>query len=105
MTDIFGDARVQRQWGTVVLKGRPEGLLGNSGHQPAPWASVPSVLILTPLVSCAQIPEASDHRLLDGARSLHFPRIQESHSGLYACQAANQAGRAQRDFNLAVFGE
>lgn len=51
------------------------------------------------------IPEASDHRLLDGARSLHFPRIQESHSGLYACQAANQAGRAQRDFNLAVFGE
>ncbi|XP_021050559.1 hemicentin-2 [Mus pahari] len=49
------------------------------------------------------IPEASEHRLLDGARSLHFPRIQESHSGLYSCQAENQAGRAQRDFNLAVF--
>ncbi|XP_027279680.1 hemicentin-2 isoform X2 [Cricetulus griseus] len=49
------------------------------------------------------IPEAGDYRLLDGARSLHFPRIQESDSGLYTCRAENQAGSAQRDFNLAVF--
>ncbi|XP_060245885.1 hemicentin-2 [Meriones unguiculatus] len=49
------------------------------------------------------IPEAGDHRLLDDARALHFPRIQESDSGLYSCRAENQAGSAQRDFNLAVF--
>ncbi|XP_008585904.1 PREDICTED: hemicentin-2-like, partial [Galeopterus variegatus] len=49
------------------------------------------------------IPEVGSHHLLDGARSLHFPRIQEGDSGLYSCRAENQAGTAQRDFNLLVF--
>ncbi|XP_058380273.1 hemicentin-2 [Diceros bicornis minor] len=48
------------------------------------------------------IPEGGSHRLLDGARALHFPRIQEGDSGLYSCRAENQAGTAQRDFNLLV---
>uniref|UniRef100_A0A2K6FSN4 Hemicentin 2 n=1 Tax=Propithecus coquereli TaxID=379532 RepID=A0A2K6FSN4_PROCO len=48
------------------------------------------------------IPPAGSHRLLDGARSLHFPRIQEGDSGLYSCRAENQAGIAQRDFDLLV---
>uniref|UniRef100_A0A452F193 Hemicentin 2 n=1 Tax=Capra hircus TaxID=9925 RepID=A0A452F193_CAPHI len=42
------------------------------------------------------------HRLLDGARALHFPRIQEGDSGLYSCRAENQAGAVQRDFDLLV---
>nr|XP_012807460.2 hemicentin-2 [Jaculus jaculus] len=46
--------------------------------------------------------DADGHHLLDGARSLHFPRIQEGDSGLYSCRAENQAGSAQRDFHLAV---
>ncbi|XP_057580791.1 hemicentin-2 [Hippopotamus amphibius kiboko] len=49
-----------------------------------------------------QIPEVGSHRLLDGARALHFPRIQEGDSGLYSCWAENQAGTVQRDFNLLV---
>nr|XP_020731255.1 hemicentin-2-like [Odocoileus virginianus texanus] len=49
-----------------------------------------------------QIPAAGGHRLLDGARALHFPRIQESDSGLYSCRAENQAGTAERDFDLLV---
>ncbi|XP_065735248.1 hemicentin-2 [Phocoena phocoena] len=49
-----------------------------------------------------QIPEVGSHRLLDGARALYFPRIQESDSGLYSCRAENQAGTAQRDFDLLV---
>ncbi|XP_028353185.1 hemicentin-2 [Physeter macrocephalus] len=49
-----------------------------------------------------QIPEAGSHRLLEGARALHFPRIQEGDSGLYSCRAENQAGTAQRDFDLLV---
>ncbi|XP_007942419.2 hemicentin-2 [Orycteropus afer afer] len=48
------------------------------------------------------IPEAGNHYLLDGSRSLHFPRIQEGDSGLYSCRAENQAGTAQRDFELLV---
>ncbi|XP_049752935.1 hemicentin-2 isoform X2 [Elephas maximus indicus] len=48
------------------------------------------------------IPEAGSHHLLDGARSLHFPRVQEGDSGLYSCRAENQAGMAQRDFELLV---
>ncbi|XP_053415690.1 hemicentin-2 [Nycticebus coucang] len=48
------------------------------------------------------ISEASSHHLLDGARSLHFPRIQQGDSGLYSCRVENQAGTAQRDFNLLV---
>ncbi|XP_036769471.2 hemicentin-2 isoform X1 [Manis pentadactyla] len=48
------------------------------------------------------IPEADSRRLLDGARALHFPRIQEGDAGLYSCRAENQAGTAQRDFNLLV---
>ncbi|KAM9722140.1 hemicentin-2 isoform 3-T3 [Dama dama] len=49
-----------------------------------------------------QIPAVGSHRLLDGARALHFPRIQEGDSGLYSCRAENQAGIAQRDFDLLV---
>ncbi|XP_046530474.1 hemicentin-2 isoform X1 [Equus quagga] len=48
------------------------------------------------------IPKVGSHRLLDGARALHFPRIQEGDSGLYSCRAENQAGAAQRDFDLLV---
>nr|XP_021529801.1 hemicentin-2 [Aotus nancymaae] len=48
------------------------------------------------------IPKVGGHRLLDGGQSLHFPRIQEGDSGLYSCQAENQAGTAQRDFDLLV---
>ncbi|KAM6184061.1 hemicentin-2 [Erethizon dorsatum] len=48
------------------------------------------------------IPEAGSHRLLNGARTLHFPRIEEANSGLYSCRAENQAGSTQRDFNLLV---
>uniref|UniRef100_A0A8C0DZX9 Hemicentin-2 n=1 Tax=Balaenoptera musculus TaxID=9771 RepID=A0A8C0DZX9_BALMU len=39
---------------------------------------------------------------VDGSRALHFPRIQEGDSGLYSCRAKNQAGTAQRDFDLLV---
>uniref|UniRef100_F1S0Y1 Hemicentin-2 n=1 Tax=Sus scrofa TaxID=9823 RepID=F1S0Y1_PIG len=46
--------------------------------------------------------DVGSHRLLDGARALHFPRIQEGDSGLYSCRAENQAGTAQRDFELLV---
>ncbi|XP_035878268.1 hemicentin-2 [Phyllostomus discolor] len=48
------------------------------------------------------IPTAGSHRLLDGGRGLHFPRVQEGDSGLYSCRAENQAGTAQRDFELLV---
>ncbi|XP_012862831.2 hemicentin-2 [Echinops telfairi] len=48
------------------------------------------------------IPEAGSHHLPDGARSLHFPRVQESDAGLYSCRAQNQAGTAQKDFELLV---
>ncbi|XP_053523819.1 hemicentin-2 [Artibeus jamaicensis] len=48
------------------------------------------------------MPAVGSHHLLDGARALHFPRIQEDHSGLYSCRAENQAGTAQRDFELLV---
>ncbi|XP_054440698.1 hemicentin-2 [Pteronotus mesoamericanus] len=48
------------------------------------------------------VPEVGDHRLLNGARALHFPRIQEGDAGLYSCRAENQAGTAQRDFELLV---
>ncbi|XP_037653920.1 hemicentin-2 [Choloepus didactylus] len=48
------------------------------------------------------IPETGSHRLLDGAQTLHFPSIQEGDSGLYTCQAENQAGTAQRDFAVLV---
>ncbi|XP_073909095.1 hemicentin-2 isoform X2 [Castor canadensis] len=48
------------------------------------------------------IPKADSHRLLDGAWSLYFPRIQEGDAGLYSCRAENQAGSAQRDFHLLV---
>uniref|UniRef100_A0A2K6UV43 Hemicentin-2 n=1 Tax=Saimiri boliviensis boliviensis TaxID=39432 RepID=A0A2K6UV43_SAIBB len=48
------------------------------------------------------IPKVGSHHLLDGSRSLHFPRIQEGDSGLYSCRAENQAGTAQRDFDLLV---
>lgn len=58
-----------------------------------------------PRASSAQIPAAGGHRLLDGARAFHFPRIQESDSGLYSCRAENQAGTAQRDFDLLVLSE
>ncbi|KAK2497112.1 hypothetical protein MC885_006692 [Smutsia gigantea] len=51
------------------------------------------------------IPKADSHHLLDGARALHFPRIQEGDSGLYSCRAENQAGTAQRDFDLLVLSE
>ncbi|EHA98367.1 Hemicentin-1, partial [Heterocephalus glaber] len=42
------------------------------------------------------------HRLLNGARTLHFPRIEEDDAGLYSCRAENQAGSTQRDFGLLV---
>lgn len=71
----------------------------------APLPLFPPCSYSLPLDSCPQIPEAGDHHLLDGARSLYFPRIQESDSGLYTCRAENQAGSAQRDFSLAVFSE
>ena len=58
-----------------------------------------------PWASSAQIPAVGGHRLLDGARALHFPRIQEGDSGLYSCRAENQAGIAQRDFDLLVLSE
>lgn len=58
-----------------------------------------------PRASSAQIPAVGSHRLLDGARALHFPRIQEGDSGLYSCRAENQAGTAQRDFDLLVLSE
>ncbi|ELV11784.1 Hemicentin-2 [Tupaia chinensis] len=48
------------------------------------------------------IPEADRHSLLFGARSLHFPQLQEGDSGLYSCRAENQAGMAQKDFELLV---
>ncbi|XP_039085354.1 hemicentin-2 [Hyaena hyaena] len=48
------------------------------------------------------IPEAGGHRLLDKPGALHFPRIQEADSGLYSCRAENQAGTAQKDFDLLV---
>ncbi|XP_066112042.1 hemicentin-2 isoform X1 [Saccopteryx bilineata] len=48
------------------------------------------------------IPDVGGHRLLNGARALHFPRIQESDSGLYSCRAENQAGTAQKDLELLV---
>lgn len=58
-----------------------------------------------PLASSAQIPEVGSHQLLHGARELHFPSVQESDSGPYACRAENQAGAAQRDFHLRVLSE
>ncbi|XP_061289826.1 hemicentin-2 isoform X2 [Bos javanicus] len=57
---------------------------------------------ITWLKNGRQIPAVGSHRLLDGARALHFPRIQEGDSGLYSCRAENQAGTAQRDFDLLV---
>lgn len=105
---VFGDAWVQGQWGTVVLKGLPGSPLGGLRPLGSPKSSTGLCSLIDhilPLAPCPQIPEAGDHRLLDGARSLHFPRIQESDSGLYTCRAENQAGSAQRDFNLAVFSE
>nr|XP_021547233.1 hemicentin-2 [Neomonachus schauinslandi] len=48
------------------------------------------------------IPETGHHCLLDKPRALHFPRIQEGDSGLYSCRAENQAGTAQKDFDLLV---
>ncbi|XP_039714983.1 hemicentin-2-like, partial [Pteropus medius] len=48
------------------------------------------------------IREVGSHHLRNGARALHFPGIQESDSGLYSCRAENQAGAAQRDFELLV---
>ncbi|XP_052503745.1 LOW QUALITY PROTEIN: hemicentin-2 [Budorcas taxicolor] len=57
---------------------------------------------ITWLKNGRQIPAVGGHRLLDGARALHFPRIQEGDSGLYSCRAENQAGAAQRDFDLLV---
>ncbi|XP_076984267.1 hemicentin-2 [Tamandua tetradactyla] len=48
------------------------------------------------------IPELGSRRLLDGARTLHFPTLREGDSGLYTCWAENQAGKAQRDFALLV---
>lgn len=53
----------------------------------------------------AQIPEGGSHRLLSEARALHLPRIQAGDSGLYSCRAENQAGTAQRDFELLVLSE
>lgn len=58
-----------------------------------------------PLASPAQIPKTGSHHLLDKSRALHFPRIQEGDSGLYSCRAENQAGTAQRDFDLLVLSE
>ncbi|KAM7093056.1 hemicentin-2 [Molossus nigricans] len=46
--------------------------------------------------------EGGSHRLLNEAQALHFPSIQEGDSGLYSCRAENQAGTAQRDFELLV---
>uniref|UniRef100_A0A2K6K1Q6 Hemicentin-2 n=1 Tax=Rhinopithecus bieti TaxID=61621 RepID=A0A2K6K1Q6_RHIBE len=66
---------------------------GGGGWIPAYWL---------PLASPTQIPKVGGHRLLNGGQSLHFPRIQEGDSGLYSCRAENQAGTAQKDFNLLV---
>ncbi|XP_012784766.2 hemicentin-2 [Ochotona princeps] len=41
------------------------------------------------------MPQAGSHRL-------HFPRVQETDAGLYTCRAENQAGLAQKDFQLRV---
>ncbi|XP_060056373.1 hemicentin-2 isoform X2 [Erinaceus europaeus] len=48
------------------------------------------------------IPKVDSHRLLSGSQALHFPHIQEGDSGLYSCRAENQAGAAQKDFQLLV---
>ncbi|XP_012372192.1 hemicentin-2 [Octodon degus] len=48
------------------------------------------------------IPEAGSRHLLHGARTLHFPKIEEADSGLYSCRAENQAGSTQKDFSLLV---
>ncbi|CAK6433530.1 unnamed protein product [Pipistrellus nathusii] len=48
------------------------------------------------------IPDGDSHRLLSEARALHLPRVQAGDSGLYSCRAENQAGTAQRDFELLV---
>ncbi|ELK07279.1 hypothetical protein PAL_GLEAN10012534 [Pteropus alecto] len=71
------------------------------------WESEAPVLVTNqlPLASSAQIREVGSHRLQNGARALHFPGIQESDSGLYSCRAENQAGAAQRDFELLVLSE
>ena len=126
VTGVFGGALGARAMGVPSLWPHDEAwraawwrghrtFLGSS-HQPAPWASVSSLLLgargwpdpplrQLPRASSAQIPAVGGHRLLDGARALHFPRIQEGDSGLYSCRAENQAGIAQRDFDLLVLSE
>lgn len=104
----------------------PGGLHGGGGmallgvrspsFQVTDWLSGPQVLTADAgewpdpshqfhLASPAQIPETGRYRLLDKPRALHFPRIQEGDSGLYSCRAENQAGTAQRDFDLLVLSE
>lgn len=85
-------------WSPTSFPGPQLPLAADLGVQPDPTHQLP-------LASSAQIPEVGSHRLLDGARALHFPRIQEGDSGLYSCQAENQAGTAQRDFELLVLSE
>lgn len=95
-------------WGSAVGSG---GSLGGCVVERA-WHSfgskkpqVPDPSHQLPLASSTQIPEAGGHRLLDKPRALHFPRIQEGDAGLYSCRAENQAGIAQRDFDLLVLSE
>lgn len=76
----------------------PQVLTADAGEWPDPSHQLP-------LASLAQIPETGHHCLLDKPRALHFPRIQEGDSGLYSCRAENQAGTAQRDFDLLVLSE
>lgn len=75
----------------------PQSLVADVGGGQAPHQLPPA--------SSVQIPEAGGHRLLDKPGALHFPRIQEADSGLYSCRAENQAGTAQKDFDLLVLSE
>lgn len=105
-------------WGTVWWRGHRTGWGVRSPRFLSPPASSLGLSFLIAdarkwpvpthhlhLASSAQVPKVGSHRLLDGARALHFPRIQEDDSGLYSCRAENQAGTAQKDFDLLVLSE
>ncbi|XP_063100238.1 hemicentin-2 isoform X2 [Cavia porcellus] len=83
-----------RQGNVSAVAGQPLSLECDASGSP-----VPEILWLK---DGQLIPEAGGHRLLNGARTLHFPRLGEADSGLYSCRAENQAGKAQRDFSLLV---
>uniref|UniRef100_H0VN85 Hemicentin 2 n=1 Tax=Cavia porcellus TaxID=10141 RepID=H0VN85_CAVPO len=90
-----------RQGNVSAVAGQPLSLECDASGSPAPeilWLKDGQLVG----VPWGGIPEAGGHRLLNGARTLHFPRLEEADSGLYSCRAENQAGKAQRDFSLLV---